>query len=137
MARIHAAADAQSRAWTVAEFSSLLADRSCITLGDARAFALVRVVLDEAELLMLATHPDHQRRGLARALMNRWHRHAQDRGALRGLLEVASDNRPAKRLYESSGYEVIGLRRGYYARPDGPAADAVLMGLTFPGPPQH
>ncbi len=132
MARIRAAADPRSRNWSPDEFSALLFDETCFAVGDERAFALVRVVLDEAELLTLATHPDHQRQGLARGLMEAWHERAQDRGAVRGFLEVAADNLPATRLYVACGYDVIGLRLGYYARPDGPPVDAVLMGRTFP-----
>ena len=40
------------------------------------------------------------------------------------LLEVRADNQPAHRLYESEGFTVVGLRRGYYPVS---GADAHLM----------
>ena len=98
-----------------------------LLLEDARAFALIRVVADETELLTIATHPAHQRQGLARALMAGWLAEAAQRGARRAFLEVAHDNAPARALYGACGFAECGLRRGYYARPDSPAADAVVM----------
>lgn len=131
MALVHAAAT-DDRPWSEDEFASLLDSPGCFATGDARAFALVRVILDEAELLTIATHPDHRRQGLARALMVAWQAEAARRGATRAFLEVAADNAPARTLYDTCGYEVTGLRRGYYRRPAGPAADAVLMARTLP-----
>jgi ribosomal-protein-alanine N-acetyltransferase len=127
LAATHAAAFTQARPWSAAEFETLLASPFVFLCGDARAFALVRVVADEAELLTIATHPDHQRKGLARALMEAWQAEAARRGATRAFLDVAADNAPAEALYLACGYVRTGLRRAYYARPDGPAADAILM----------
>jgi ribosomal-protein-alanine N-acetyltransferase len=127
MAAAHAAAFTQSRPWSAAEFTSLLESPLVFAAGDTRAFALVRVIADEAELLTIATHPDFQRRGLARALMDQWQAEAAARGAASGFLEVAADNSAALALYEACGFETSGLRRGYYKRADGTAADAVLM----------
>lgn len=131
MAAVHAAAT-DDRPWSEDEFASLLDSPGCFAAGDARAFALVRVILDQAELLTIATHPDHRRQGLARALMADWQAAAARRGATRAFLEVAADNAPARALYDVCGYEAAGLRRGYYRRPTGPAADAVLMARTLP-----
>jgi len=127
MAAIHAAAYRQGRPWSEAEFRDLIAAPLVFALGDARAFALIRVVADETELLTIATHPAHQRQGLARALMAGWQAEAAQRGARRAFLEVAHDNAPARALYGACGFAECGLRRGYYARPDSPAADAVVM----------
>lgn len=127
MAATHAAAFTQSRPWSEAEFASLLEGPLVFAAGDNRAFALVRVVADEAELLTIATHPDHQRQGLARRLMGQWQAEAAARGAASGFLEVAADNSAALALYKACGFEASGLRRGYYKRADGPPADAVLM----------
>lgn len=127
MAAIHWAAFAQDRPWSVAEFSELLAATGCFACGDANAFALVRVTLDEAELLTIATHPDHHRRGLARGLMAQWQTHAATMGASRAFLEVAADNAPALALYRDAGFEQVGARRGYYARTGKSAVDAIVM----------
>lgn len=127
MAATHAAAFTEARPWTAAEFSNLLGQKFCHALGDANCFSLIRVIADEAELLTIATHPDAQRQGLAYACMNEWQQTAAALGAVRGFLEVAADNHPARALYSACGFEPCGLRTGYYARFDGKPVDAILM----------
>ena len=127
MARIHAAAYRLDRPWSHAEFSGLMDSPHVIALGDDRAFLLARIIADEAEVLTIATHPDHRRQGLAHALLARFHAAAQAKGAVTAFLEVAADNAPARALYLSAGYAQAGLRRGYYDRADGPAADALIL----------
>lgn len=127
MAILHAAAYRLDRPWTAAEFRALSDSPHVFALGDARAFILVRVIADEAEVLTIATHPDHRRKGLALALLRRFHALARARGATTAFLEVAADNAPALALYQAAGYARVGQRRAYYARKDAPAADALLL----------
>lgn len=127
MARIHAAAYRLDRPWTRAEFSGLMDSPHVIALGDDRAFILARIIADEAEVLTIATHPDHRRQGLARDLLARFHAAARAKGADTAFLEVAADNAAALALYLSAGYVQAGLRRAYYDRADGPAADALIL----------
>lgn len=86
------------------------------------AFAFGRVVVDEAELFQIGTHPDHRGRGIARALLERLHGEMKERGAAVCFLEVRSRNVAAISLYEGSGYERVSVRRDYY-----PDDDAVVM----------
>lgn len=133
MARLHARAFAgQMRAWSAAEFQSLLDRPLTIATGDAQAFALGRAIADEAELLTLATDPAHRRRGLARACLGAFEAEARKRGARRAFLEVAADNAPALALYHAAGYAQIARRAGYYARPAGRAADALILQKPLP-----
>ncbi|WP_299946944.1 GNAT family N-acetyltransferase [uncultured Ruegeria sp.] len=127
MAHIHAAAFRQSRPWIAEEFTELLANRFIHVVGDKRSFALVQVIADEAELLTIATHPDHQRLGLARQIMADFHGHAKKIGASRAFLDVASDNMAAIALYEGCGYMACGKRKSYYLRENGPNVDAIVM----------
>jgi len=127
MAALHAAAFTQSRPWSEEEFTTLLAQPAVFACNTGQSFALVRVIVDEAELLTIATHPNAQRQGHARALMEMWKTKARQRGAQQAFLEVASDNIAAQRLYHSDGFVQSGLRRGYYPRDGAPAADAVIM----------
>lgn len=126
-AALHHAAFTQSRPWSANEFDDLMGMSGCFAIGDPCAAALVRVVADEAELLTIATHPDHRRQGRARQLMDQWQAMARDRGAERAFLEVAEDNPAAIALYSACGFTTAGRRRGYYPRPSAPAADAVIM----------
>lgn len=127
MATTYAAAFAQSRPWSEAEFTSLLTSPTAFAVGDARCFALVRVIVDEAELLTIATHPDHRRQGLARSVMVDWQNMATQRAAEIAFLDVAADNAPARNLYKNCGFAICGNRPNYYARQSGPAVDAILM----------
>ena len=45
------------------------------------------------------------------------------------ILEVASSNTPARRLYESTGFSVFNVRRGYYRGGD----DALEMERSTTG----
>lgn len=131
MAITHAAAFTHTRAWSQSEFDSLLQSPLIHVTGDARCFALVRCIADEAELLTIATHPDHQRKGLARAVMAAWQADAVQRGVTTAFLEVAADNIPACALYQACGYKILATRTGYYLRTDGSRADANVMQRSF------
>ena len=130
MAATQRAAFTTTRSWDAQEFESLL-QNGAIGVGDADCFALVRVVLDEVELLTIATHPTYQRQGLARAIMADWQVVARKRGATRAFLEVAADNTPAIALYHLCGFQTNGVRPGYYRRDDGSKTDALTMACSL------
>lgn len=127
LAALHAAAFSATRAWSADEFASLLKHPGTFSVGDTRSFALVRTVLDEAELLTIATAPDMRRQGLARATLLAGEMQAKDQGATRIFLEVAEDNAPAIALYTSAGYSQIGRRPGYYVPKNGAPVAALVL----------
>jgi [ribosomal protein S18]-alanine N-acetyltransferase len=94
--------------------------------GDTlRAFALGRLLIDEAELLLLAVDPPCRRQGIATALIERSFLQAKARGAHRLLLEVRDGN-GAMDLYTGVGFHQIGRRRDYYQGPGG-LRDAITL----------
>lgn len=95
-------------------------------LGETVGFALSRIVVDEAELLLLAVRRDVQGRGVGKKLLDRYALLARRRGATRLHLEVREGNHAVK-LYEKAGFGLIGRRANYYSGPDGRNYDA----LTF------
>lgn len=124
------------RRWTRQEIAGLLATpgtkgilltASAVEVG----MAIVRVVLDEAELLTIAVDPAWQGTGAGRCLLGAVTVQAREAGAGKLYLEVGADNPAARALYDSADFEIVGRRPGYYARPDGSAADAVIMRLTL------
>lgn len=128
MAALHARAfSGHGRPWRADEFADLLASSHVIARGDERGFGLSRLVADEAELLTLATDPEHRRQGRARAVLTALEDALIARGAARHFLEVAADNHTARALYAAMGYDETARRSAYYARPGGHAADAVIM----------
>lgn len=118
--------------WSAQDFAGFLADPQtcllCRVEQDAlRAFALFRVITDEAELLTLATAPEQRRSGLARGLMQQGLAQIQARGARVCYLEVAADNTAALALYTGLGFVQIGKRRGYYHAPGHAPRDALVF----------
>lgn len=79
----------------------------------ATGFALSRGTLDEEELLLIAVHPDHRRRGVGAALLQRFIDAAAERGRTSLFLEMREGN-PADGLYRRFGFEPVGRRRNYY-----------------------
>lgn len=95
--------------------------------GRTTGFILARVIAEEAEILTLAVAPRARRRGLGRALVEAAAAQAVARGARAMFLEVAAGNAAAIGLYEGAGFQRVGLRRGYYAKSEGPAEDALVL----------
>ena len=78
---------------------------------------------DLADLQRIAVHPEHQRRGVARALLDEVLERARAEGASRVLLEVSAVNDTALAFYADTDFVEIDRRRRYYR--DG--SDAVVM----------
>lgn len=90
----------------------------------AAAMLLWQPLVDEAEILLLDTHPDCRRLGHARRLLTALQHHACAEGRTRLLLEVRAGNEAARALYRQCGFAECGRRRAYYADN---GEDAVLM----------
>ena len=86
-------------------------------------FALTRTVVDEIELLLLATTPAQRRRGVAATLLRALIAEAQGEACIQMHLEVRAGNE-AVRLYTANGFTRVGERRGYYKGRAGQLFDA-------------
>ncbi|QBX37156.1 GNAT family N-acetyltransferase [Brevundimonas sp. S30B] len=131
LAALHA--EAFDAPWSAEAFADLLSQPGVAAEVEADGFILIRVVADEAEILTLAVRPAARRAGLGLALVQRAAVAATALGAERLFLEVAEDNAAARALYGRAGFEAAGRRKAYYARRDGPAADALILTLNLPG----
>ena len=83
-------------------------------IATAGGMILARTMADESEVLTLAVDPVLQRHGIGRALLQQCLATAHERGARAIFLEAAAGNAPAQALYATSGFVVVGCRRGYY-----------------------
>lgn len=103
-----------SRAW-VAELDGKV-------VGAIVAWLLV----DEAHIATIATHPDFRRRGIASKLLSHVLRMMMNEGALKSVLEVRESNSAAQEMYRKFGFEESGRRPRYYKDN---SEDAILMTL--------
>ena len=104
--------------------------------GDITAWAVVMPVLDECELLTIGVRPDCQGKGYGRAMLQQMMAHAREADKQCCHLEVRESNARAIRLYETSGFERVGLRKGYYRTESG-RENAILMRVDFTHEAQH
>lgn len=131
LAALHANCFTTPRPWSADEFASLLATPGAFLLtagaDGCAGFLLGRVAAGEAELLTLAVDPRQRRAGLGRGLVAAFLDRTREAGAAAAFLEVAADNGPARALYAAAGFAEAGRRPRYYRKPDGTAADALVL----------
>lgn len=85
---------------------------------DLSAYALLRVVAKEAELLRIATSPLRRGQGLAGALLRDCQTQLSVQGCTALFLEVRESNLAARALYERAGFFEVGRRKRYYQDPE-------------------
>jgi ribosomal-protein-alanine N-acetyltransferase len=95
--------------------------------GQVAGMIVVWLIVDEAHVATIATHPDFRRQGLAKRLLAHALRLLIDEGAHTSFLEVRESNLAAREMYRKFGYEETGRRRRYYSDND---EDAILMNLN-------
>ena len=87
-----------------------------------------QTVIDESDMMNIAVHPDHRRKGIAEALVMELVEALKKRESQCLTLEVRASNEPAKALYEKLGFEQVGLRKNYYRNPK---EDALILRKEF------
>jgi ribosomal-protein-alanine N-acetyltransferase len=126
---------AYGEAWTLPQLAGvMLMPGTWLTIARLDAaplgFTLVRSVLDECELLLLAVDPLWRGRGVGETLLRSSLTTARRRGITSMNLEVRSTNN-AIRLYEKTGFEYVHRRPGYYRGKDGQLHDALSFRITM------
>lgn len=86
---------------------------SC-TGGTIAGYAGLAAYPHEAWVQTIGVRTDHQRRGIGARLLDALLAEADRRGATPVLLEVATGNVSATRLYTRYGFAPVRIRRGYY-----------------------
>ncbi len=120
--------------WTPGNFADALGSAYYMVVLEQNAriagYGIVQVILDEGHLLNITIDPALHGRGLGRYLL----RHLLDYAGHHTdtlFLEVRPSNARAIALYQSAGFNEIGLRRHYYPAKDGGREDALLMAMAF------
>jgi len=104
----------------------ILNDEYGATIG----YALMSMAVDEAHVLNLCIDPSAQRQGLGRMLLLHMIKLARAANATIVLLEVRKSNKAAIALYDSHGFQRLGLRKGYYPAHEG-REDALVLGFDI------
>jgi ribosomal-protein-alanine N-acetyltransferase len=115
--------------WSRRSFADLVAERHVVFLvavddNAVVGYAIVLVSSVESELANLAVARLMQRHGLGARLLAEAMGRARERGAREMFLEVRASNAAAMQLYASAGFQAVGRRVRYYARP---IEDAIVM----------
>lgn len=110
-----------SEPWSEESLELMLGEQAMglVALEDGRVmgYASMMCVLDEAQIINVATLPDARRRGIGRALMESVDRYAKERGIVFLSLEVRESNIAARSLYLSLGWQECGIRKNFYSHP--------------------
>lgn len=92
--------------------------------GKVVGFLACHLIVDEIEIMQVAVHPAQQKQGLAQQLLKQLVNFAHEKAADSIFLEVRESNQAAKKAYQKSGFEAIGVRKKYY---HAPVEDAIIM----------
>ena len=85
------------------------------TLSPALGYGGFWLIVDEAHICTLAVHPEWRGQGLGELLLVHMIDQATALNAAVATLEVRTSNLQAQSLYHKYGFEVVGLRKGYYS----------------------
>jgi len=120
--------------WTLGNFNDcLVAGYRChVLIGDDKliGYGVQMLILDEVHLLNLTVASDFQKKGMGKALLNFLIDDALEQQANKMILEVRRTNLAAIFLYESFGFDQIGLRKNYYPAHLG-REDAIVMEMVL------
>lgn len=92
--------------------------------GHVASMLVLWIILDEAHIATIATHPHFRRRGFAKRMLVEALLSSREEGAVKALLEVRARHVVAQKIYCDVGFVEVGRRPMYY-RDNG--EDAVLM----------
>lgn len=85
-------------------------------------------VLDGADMMNIAVHPDYRKQGIGYALIANLIILLKAKNVITLSLEVRPSNENAIYLYNKMGFKIVGRRPGYYRNP---REDAYIMRKEF------
>ena len=120
--------------WTNGNFCDCIRSNyyCCVYRRDEQyvGYGVMSVIAGEAQILNICIDPVMQGQGLGRRLLRHLIAAAGKNGADTVFLEVRASNQAAYGLYDSLGFNEIGLRHGYYPAKNG-REDAVVLALSL------
>ena len=115
--------------WSGTGFFSFLLREDALFLvaeknGEILGYCGMLIAMDEGDVVKVGVVQEHQGQGIGRKLMEALIHESGKKGVSSIYLEVRISNRRAVRLYESLGFQQIGIRKNYYEHP---REDGILM----------
>lgn len=119
--------------WSVNSIASELSNRLSTWLvavedGVVCGYIGSQSVLDAADMMNIAVHPEYRNRGIACALIKELIERLKQQNVISLMLEVRISNESAISLYNKLGFEIVGKRPHYYHNP---REDAYIMRKEF------
>ncbi len=102
--------------------------------GELAGYIGGRTIAGETEIFNVGVAPKFRRKGLGKALIEKFIEASREKETEVIFLEVRTSNIPAITLYEKAGFVFCGIRKDYY---DGPKENAILMRLAFDGTQEY
>lgn len=118
-----------STPWSFQSIAGEIKNPHALTLvalreGKVVGYLNVHHVLDEGNINLIAVRESARREGIATMLMKALFERAENAGISSYMLEVRVSNQAAVSFYTRMGFLEVGLRKGYYQKPE---EDALLM----------
>lgn len=119
--------------WSVNSIAAELSNRLSTWLvavenGAVCGYVGSQSVLDSADMMNIAVHPEYRNRGIACALVSELIALLKNQNVISLMLEVRVSNESAINLYKKLGFEIVGKRPRYYHNP---REDAYIMRKEF------
>lgn len=109
-----------ARPWTREDFVKEMTSNACARYlvaekdGEVIGYAGAWIVLDEAHITNVAVAEGCRGQGIGKLLTAGLLRYASNLGVVYATLEVRRSNEKARKLYQSQGFEYVGVRKRYY-----------------------
>lgn len=120
-----------SDAWSINSIQREINQKRIIIIKDNNeilGYCIFMIAADEGEILRIAVKENMRKRGIGKNLIISAVSEMKNKGCKGAFLEVRASNSAAIKLYKSTGFEEIGIRKGYYADNH---EDAVLFKLEI------
>lgn len=101
----------------------------CEVDGEVVGYIATIVLLDEAEINLVAVNLEYRRKGIATKLLLETEKELKKLGVKKVFLEVRRSNIKAQALYEKGNFKYVGVRPNYYNGVE----DALLMSKILKG----
>ena len=96
--------------------------------GSVLGYIGSQTVMGESDMMNVAVHPDHRRKGIAEELVTNLVQALAALGSHSLTLEVRVSNGGAIALYQKLDFQEVGRRRNYYRNP---REDALILRKEF------